>query len=84
MRAAQTGSAWHQAQCCCLCLGVMPAHEQNPLQFMCIAESLILKISATNSCLFVDTELFKCGERSKVLLHVLVPLSNEIPLSRML
>lgn len=51
---------------------------------MCIAESLMFKISATNSCLFVGTELFKSGPRSKVLLHMLVPLANDIPLSRML
>lgn len=38
--------------------GVAPAPEQSRLQFMCIAEPLMFKISATNSCLFVDTELW--------------------------
>lgn len=84
MRAAQMCRAWHQLWRCRLRLGATPASDQSQLWLMCIAESLMFKIPATNSCLFVDTELFKSGQRSEVLLHMRVPLSSEVPLSRML
>lgn len=60
-------------------LGAAPASEQSWLWFTSVAGSLMFKISATNSSSLGDTELFKSGQRSQALLHVLAPLCNGVP-----